>query len=142
MIDSRKSKAKTRKPYNTKTLRRKATEPLQKVAPPEIDYTLIGQRIRQARLHIGITQEYLSELVEVTPAFVGHIERGERSVSLITLLKIAMVLNVSTDYLFSMEDTTEDGEVINAIVQMISHRPLETKEAILDIVSVALKHLG
>ena len=141
MADSNKPKV-TLKKYNTKTRKIKAIKPLPKVESPDIDYNLIGNRIRQARLHMGITQEYLSELIEVTPAFVGHIERGERSVSLATLLKIAMVLNVSTDYLFSMEDTTEDSEVTNALIQMISHRPLETKEAILDIVSTALKHLN
>ena len=140
MADSSTPKAKLRK-YNTKTRKIKAIKPLPKVEPPEIDYKLIGSRIRQARLHHEITQEYLSELIEVTPAFIGHIERGERSVSLATLLKIAMVLNVSTDYLFSMEDTTEDAEVTNALIQMVSHRPLETKQAILDIVSTTLKHL-
>ena len=141
MADSQKPKTKVKKAYNTKTLKIKNTKPLAKVTPPEIDYNLIGGRIRQARIHMGLTQEYLSELIEVTPAFVGHIERGERSVSLITLLKIAMVLNVSTDYLFSMEDTTEDSEITNALIQMVNHRPIETKQAILDIVSVALKHL-
>jgi transcriptional regulator with XRE-family HTH domain len=131
----------TKKSYNTKTLQRKATAPLKKVAPPEIDFKLIGQRVRAARKHMDITQEYLSELVDITPAFVGHIERGERSVSLVTILRIAMILNVSTDYLFSMEDATEDEEVTNTIIQMLNHRPLETKVAIRDIVSVALKHL-
>jgi len=142
MSDSKIVKIKGRKPYNTKTLKFKSNTPLEKVTLPEIDYKLIGGRIRQARLHMGITQEYLSELIEVTPAFVGHIERGERSVSLTTFLKIAMVLNVSTDYLFSMDTTTEDDEIINALIQMISHRPLETKEAVFDIVSSALKHLN
>jgi transcriptional regulator with XRE-family HTH domain len=127
--------------YQTKTLKRKETDPIKKLEPPVIDYKLIGKRIKQARIHTGITQEYLSELVDVTPAFIGHIERGERSVSLVTILKIATVLSVSTDYLFSMEQTTEDIEIANAIVQMINHRPLETKKAVLDIISAALKHL-
>ena len=141
MKNLRESKNKARKPYATKSIHRKATDPIPKVQTPEIDYKLIGQRIKQARLHIGITQEYLSELIDVTAAFVGHIERGERSVSLTTLIKIAMVLQISTDYLFSMEQNTEDDEITNALVQMVSHRPLDTKQAIFDIVSAALKHL-
>jgi len=40
-----------------------------------------------------------------------------------------------------MEQTTEDDEITNSITQMINHRPLETKIAIRDIVSAALKHL-
>jgi transcriptional regulator with XRE-family HTH domain len=131
----------TKRIYNTKTLKKKATAPLKKIAPPEINYKLIGQRIKAARLHMGITQEYLSELIEVTPAFVGHIERGERSVSLSNILKIAMVLSVSTDYLFSMEQTTEDVEIANTLTQMLNQRPLKTKKAVLDIVSTALRHL-
>ena len=141
MSDQNKPVFKARKPYNTRTLKFKAMKPLQEAAPPEIDYKLIGSRIKHARLHVGITQEYLSELVGVTPAFVGHIERGERRVSLTTFLKIASVLNVSTDYLFSAGKPSEDTEVTGAIVQMIDRRSLKTKEAVLDIVSAALKHL-
>jgi len=127
--------------YQTKTATRKTLRPIKKAEPPVINYKLIGRRIKNARLNTGITQEYLSELVEVTPAFIGHIERGERSVSLQTLLKICMVLNVSTDYLFSMEETTDDIEIVNEIVQMIRHRPLETKQAVLDIISTTLKYM-
>lgn len=141
MADSGKPKLKVRK-LRVKTLKPKRPKPVAKAEPPRIDYDLIGSRIRQARLHMKMTQEYLSEVVEVTPAFIGHIERGERSVSLATLLKIAMVLNVSTDYLFNMEDITDDEEITNAIIQMINHRSLETKKAVLDIVSVALNHLN
>jgi len=141
MSNPSKPKFRARKPYNTKTMKLKAFKPVQKVEVPEIDYRLIGGRIKQARLHMGITQEYLSELVGVTPAFVGHIERGERSVSLTTFLKLASVLNVSTDYLFSAGQVTEESEITNTIVQMIDRRPLRTKQAILDIVSAALKHL-
>ena len=130
-----------KKRYATKTLKRKAVDPIKRVTPPVIDYKLIGQRVRQARIHMGLTQEYLSELVDVTPAFIGHIERGERSVSLITLLKIAMILGVSTDYLFSMDKTTDGIEIINEISQMLKDRPLATKTAIREIISVTLKHM-
>ena len=143
MADTSTGKAKIKlKARKIRTNTQKRPKVAVKAEPPQIDYKMIGSRIRQARLHKGITQEYLSELIDVTPAFVGHIERGERSVSLKTILKLAMVLNVSTDFLFNMENTTEDNEITNALIQMINHRPIETKQAVLDIVSVALNHLA
>jgi len=46
MSDSKIVKIKGRKPYNTKTLKFKSNTPLEKVTLPEIDYKLIGGRIR------------------------------------------------------------------------------------------------
>ena len=57
-----------------------------------VDNIRIGNVIRDARLNKNITQEQLSEAVDVTPAFIGHIERGDRSLSLTTLVCIANIL--------------------------------------------------
>jgi transcriptional regulator with XRE-family HTH domain len=59
----------------------------------------IGNRIRLAREELGITRENLSELVDITPYYLGQIERGERNMSIKTLIKISSSLKVSIDYL-------------------------------------------
>jgi transcriptional regulator with XRE-family HTH domain len=106
-----------------------------------IDNVRIGNIIKQARTNINMTQEQLSEAVDVTPAFIGHIERGSRSLSLTTLAGVANVLNIPMSYLFSDEEITQDQKTINDFAQLIDGRPNKTKEAILDIVRTSLKHL-
>ena len=64
-----------------------------------IDYTEIGQKIRQSRIAHSYSQEQLAELTGISTAFLGHIERGTRAMSLETLVSICSVLNISIDYL-------------------------------------------
>lgn len=59
-------------------------------------YRQIGLKIAYYRKLRGITQEELAERVELTPAFIGHIEAPnvEKGISLDTLFAIACALDV------------------------------------------------
>lgn len=65
----------------------------------QFDYAALGQRIRKARKQQGLTQEQLAEACDLSTAHIGHIERGTRALSIESLITLANVLNVSTDYL-------------------------------------------
>lgn len=65
----------------------------------ELDYKAIGQRIKIARIKIGVTQEAISEAIDITPAHMSNIETGRTKVSLPTLVSIANALSVSVDML-------------------------------------------
>ncbi len=54
-----------------------------------------GERLRQLRKEQGISQEKLAELAELHRTYVGGIERGERNVALLNILKIAKALKCS-----------------------------------------------
>ncbi len=47
----------------------------------------------------GLTQEKLSEIIDVSPSYVSEIERGSSISSLATITKIAQTLDLSLDYL-------------------------------------------
>ena len=47
-----------------------------------IDYSVIGQRIREARISKNLTQEDLSEQLDVSVAFLSRIERGSSHINL------------------------------------------------------------
>ena len=66
----------------------------------EYIYKSLGDRIRRERLRVGITQEKLAELTDLSTAFIGQIERGDNRASLITIEKIANALDVSVSSLF------------------------------------------
>lgn len=107
-----------------------------------IDFVRMGAIIKQARINAGMTQEQLSEIVDVTPAFIGHIERGERSVSLKTLFAIAGKLDISFDYLLLQNVILDDTQQnVKSFEQLIKDKSPDVQRAILDIVRTTLKYM-
>ena len=64
-------------------------------ADRNINATLLGERIRQARLAKHWTQEELAHAAGLDRAYLGSLERGERNPSLATLVRVAKVLGVT-----------------------------------------------
>jgi transcriptional regulator with XRE-family HTH domain len=54
---------------------------------------LVGQAIRARRELLEISQEALADAAQMDRAHMGKIERGERNVTLLNLLKIAAALH-------------------------------------------------
>ena len=67
-----------------------------------MDYAAIGERVRIRRKSLHLTQEKLAELTGISVAFVGHIERGTRKLSVETLYDLCKALDVSADYLMGI----------------------------------------
>lgn len=61
----------------------------------------IGERIRQQRKQLNLTQEQLAEIIDIAPNYLGQIENGKRGVNITNLVKIANALNITFDYLMS-----------------------------------------
>ena len=55
----------------------------------EIDYELIGKRIREERISQNLSQQTLAEISNISPTNISHIERGATKLSLPTLVSIA-----------------------------------------------------
>ena len=66
-----------------------------------MNYVALGQRIKEERHKLNLTQEDLAEDVDLTPAYIGQIERGERKVTLEKLVAIVNRLGVTIDYVLS-----------------------------------------
>jgi transcriptional regulator with XRE-family HTH domain len=64
-----------------------------------VDYVQLGERIREKRINTGLSQNVISEKVGLSESFYGHIERGDRKLSVESLAKIADYLDLSLDFL-------------------------------------------
>lgn len=62
--------------------------------------TLLGQQIRRLREERKLSQEEFAGLADIDRAYYGGIERGERNVAALNLLKIAEALGVEVGKLF------------------------------------------
>lgn len=65
----------------------------------DIDYCILGNRIREERMNKGLTSDRLSEMIDLSADSLRHIEIGTSRPSLSTLFRIAEQLDVSLDYL-------------------------------------------
>ncbi len=74
-----------------------------------IDYQLIGERIKQARKSKGMTQEVLAEKLSVSIGYVSQVERGITKISLDLLGAISSILECNVASLIS-ESAVESTE--------------------------------
>lgn len=73
------------------------------------EQNITGARIREARIRAGLSQQELSEQLELMAVYtsrgsVSRIENGRRAVTDIELDAISKVCRVSLDFLFGRED--------------------------------------
>ncbi|MEA5571218.1 helix-turn-helix transcriptional regulator [Calothrix sp. UHCC 0171] len=54
-----------------------------------------GLRIRELRLLKGLSQEYLADLAGLHRTYIGGIERGERNVAFLNIVRLAKALEIS-----------------------------------------------
>lgn len=66
----------------------------------------LGQRIRSLRLKRNKSQNYLADMVYISPSYLALIESGKRIPNIEVLVQIARFMDVSLDYLIFGEDDT------------------------------------
>ena len=66
-----------------------------------VDYVAMGRRMKLKRREKKMSQEEMAKAVQISMSFYGNIERGKRVPSIDTLVAIANVLDVGTDYLLA-----------------------------------------
>ena len=59
-----------------------------------------GFRLKELRKERNLTQAVLAEKLDLSPNFIGMVERGERNIALDKIIKLSKVLNVSIAQFF------------------------------------------
>lgn len=58
-----------------------------------------GRRVRRRRKQLGWTLEELADEAEMHWTYVGSVERGERNISLVNIVRLARALGVGPEVL-------------------------------------------
>jgi len=62
---------------------------------------LFGERLRELRTERNLSQERLAELAGLDRNYIGQIERAERNVALVNIIRIAKALEIEPGELFA-----------------------------------------
>lgn len=68
-----------------------------------IDYKIIGERLKAARISKKLTQEALAEQMDVSVVYISRIETGNSKINLPRLNQICTILGIS------------EGQVLNGV---------------------------
>ena len=98
-----------------------------------MDYKRLGERIREERLRLNLTQAQLAEDIEISDTYMGAIERGERSLTLGTLVRLVNRLGVSVDYILADSVSDNDSNILNQFRQIMDGQPLERKQMAINV---------
>lgn len=92
----------------------------------------IGERVKAARETAGKTQEQLAEYIDVSPQYVSDLERGVVGLSIPTLKKLCVTLNVSSDWLLFDENTEHRAAILAEKCSGLSDRQFAVFLDVLD----------
>ena len=102
----------------------------------EIDYKLLGLKIKEIRNSKGITQDKLAEMVSCNTSHISNVENNHTKVSLNVLLAIANALNTSIDYLLSDQYENSSLALDNEILRALKDCDNEKKQKILKMIEI------
>lgn len=101
-----------------------------------LDYTVIGQRIKQARLAKNYTQEDLAEKVDISVAFLSRVERGNSHINLKRLNQICGLLDVSEGYVLNGASSNQANYLDKEFAELIKSCSPEKQKLIYNIAQV------
>ena len=88
-----------------------------------VDYKLIGDRIKKARKFKGITQDVLAENLGVSIGYVSQVERGITKISLDLLAAISSILECDIASLITESATNlskyMESDLLSKILEII-----------------------
>lgn len=104
-----------------------------------VDYTIIGERIKNARKEKNMTQEKLAEQIGVSIAFLSRIERGNSQVNIKRLSQICKILDLTEGEILN-GSSNESNSYLNAeFTKLLSSCSSEQQKLIYEVAKVIAK---
>lgn len=105
----------------------------------KLDKEIIGQKIKQIRVEKGISQEKLSEKIDISPRHMCTIENGNSFPSLETFVKIAHVLDIDINDFFNLTPVN-DNSLRTEVCELVQTSSIPELHLIKDLIIAVKKH--
>ena len=102
----------------------------------ELDFDLIGRRIKEVRCEKHLTQEFLANATNVNVSHISNVETNKVKVSLTLLVGICNALDVTMDYLLENEYHTPNSTLEKELINTMKDMPKDKLETLLRIAKV------
>ena len=99
----------------------------------------LGTKIKRMRVKRGLTQETLSELVNISQRTLSGIEIGENFCTAETLDKIINALDTTPEELFALDHIKQEKDLISEICNSVKNLEGEKLEIAYKVVKGLLK---
>ena len=67
----------------------------------QVNFVLIGKRVRETRKQQKLTQDQLAEMSDLTVGYISHVETARKKASLSALISISNALGITLDELLT-----------------------------------------
>jgi transcriptional regulator with XRE-family HTH domain len=120
---------------------------LEAIDLPGLKDGLIGRRVKEARLKLGLTQERLAARANLHYSYVGQVERGNKVPSLKTLSKIARALNLKVEDLIGDNESERKSNITSRdllaqeLMLLVRDCPENELKLYIRLISQIKKHL-
>ena len=103
-----------------------------------LDYTIIGERLKRARLAKNLTQEQLAEKIDVSVAFLSRAERGDVKINLSRISQLCDLLDISISNVLTGTISNSKDYLTEDFSNLIKNCPPEKLKLIYDIAKVII----
>jgi transcriptional regulator with XRE-family HTH domain len=104
-----------------------------------IDYKLIGKRIKEARKESGLTQEKMSEILDVSIGYVSQVERGTTKIILDLLGAVSSILKKDLSYFVSEAVVLSENYMNAEIVEDFEKLSVRDKQLASEFIKLLIK---
>ncbi len=103
-----------------------------------LDYNIIGERLKKARKNKHLTQEELSEKLDMSVAFLSRIECGSSFISLKRLDQICEILDVTKSSILDGTSVNSKNYLNKDFSELLANCPQDKYKLIYNIAKVII----
>lgn len=92
----------------------------------------IGEQVKRAREQANLTQEQMAERIEVSPQYVSDLERGVVGISIATLKRLYVELNISSDQILFGKHPENEASTIAEKCKRLSKKECDILVDVID----------
>ncbi len=101
----------------------------------------VGDRLKQKRIMMGMTQDVIAEKINRSPKYYADIERGSCGKSIETLLALAEIMDMPLDYLiygkvYNDEEKLRQTDEVQVLLSMVNNATEKRRQCILRMIQL------